>query len=77
MESPARELDETATDCAIAGILSDDAAADLQKLSEEPLQRASFPSLTPQDETEEDDKPQETGVAAILRQTWAHLSGAA
>ena len=77
MESPARELDETATDSAIAGILSDDAAADLQELSEEPLQSASFPSLTPQDEAEEGDKPQESGVAAILRQTWAHLSGAA
>ncbi|MDA7964109.1 hypothetical protein [Ruegeria sp.] len=68
MESPPQELDDDATDVAIAGLLKEE-APDVPSQAQ-----VVFPTLAA---PSEEDKPQETGVAAILRQTWAHLSGAA
>lgn len=70
MESPPQELDDAATDVAIADVLDDDAPV----VEAASAAEAVFPTLTP---SEEEAKPQASGVAAILRQTWAHLSGAA
>ena len=71
MESAPRELDEDALDASIADILNQEKPAPV--LKSQPV-RSEFPALKPQEQlgTQED-----AGLGAVLRQKWAHLSGAA
>lgn len=75
MESPGYELDVAETDAAIAGLLDSEEPAASKPAEVEARARMVFPILTAAASSEDD--AEETGVGAKLRQTWAHLSGAA
>ena len=77
MKSPGQELDEQKVDAAISSLISDLGSED----DLEPEPGRDLPELAAQEEVDEivDEAPatEENGVKHLLRQTWAHLSGAA
>jgi len=73
METEGRALDEAKLDSAIADILREE-----EPEEPEPAQTQSvFPELPDQAEMDEEVQPQDSGLAATLRQKWAELRGAA
>lgn len=78
MESRPRELNEKALDAAIADMVSaetPDAPVETPKVAQ--VLRPEFPELASQADCDESSAERASGVAALLRQKWASLSGAA